>query len=181
MKEKKEPPAPVDADLFRQALDGVIPLAPSNRTTTRLSPPPPSPLAHPVHKPEPAQIQDTLSDHGASDTPLTEFLRDGMSRMTLRKLRRGQFPLQDRLDLHGLTSDEARKLLLEFLRDATQHGLRHVCVIHGKGWQAGGGEGILKIRVRHWLTQCAEVLAFCEAPPNAGGGGAVLVLLKSGI
>ncbi len=99
--------------------------------------------------------------------------------MTLRKLRRGQWPSQDNLDLHGLTSDAARKLLLEFLRDATQRGLRYVCVIHGKGWQAGGGEGILKIRVRHWLTQCAEVLAFCEAPPEAGGGGAVLVLLKS--
>ena len=99
--------------------------------------------------------------------------------MTLRKLRRGQFPLQDSLDLHGLTSDAARKLMLEFLRDAKQRGLRHVCVIHGKGWQAGGGEGVLKIRVRHWLTQCAEVLAFCEAPSNAGGGGAVLVLLKN--
>ena len=99
--------------------------------------------------------------------------------MTLRKLRRGQWPVQDHLDLHGLSSDEARKLLLEFLHEAAQHSLRCVCVIHGKGWQAGGGEGILKTRVRHWLTQCAEVMAFCEAPPNAGGGGAVLVLLKN--
>jgi len=179
-KNNEDQPTPVDADLFRQALDGVIPLAPSNRTTTHLSPPHSSPLARPVYKPEPAQIQDTLSDHGAGDTPLTEFMRSGISRMTLRKLRRGQWPIQDSLDLHGLNSDAARKLLLEFLRDATQHGLRHVCVIHGKGWHTDGGEGILKIRVRHWLTQCAEVLAFCEAPPNAGGGGAVLVLLKSG-
>ncbi len=99
--------------------------------------------------------------------------------MTLRKLRRGQWPVQDNLDLHGLASDAARRLLLEYLREATLHGLRCVCVIHGKGWQTGGGEGILKIRVRHWLTQCAEVLAFCEAPPNAGGGGAVRVLLKN--
>lgn len=101
--------------------------------------------------------------------------------MALRKLRRGQALLQDSLDLHGLNSDEARLLLLEFLRHATQHDLRHVCIIHGKGWHTDGGEGILKTRTRHWLTQCAEVLAFCEAPPNAGGGGAVLVLLKSGI
>jgi DNA-nicking Smr family endonuclease len=182
MKNKKneDQPTPVDAELFRQALDGVIPLAPSNRITTHLSPPHISPLARPVHKPEPAQIQDTLSDHCASDTPLTEFMRPGISRMILRKLRRGQWPVQDSLDLHGLNSDAARKLMLEFLRDATQHGLRHVCVIHGKGWHTDGGEGILKTRVRHWLTQCAEVLAFCEAPPNAGGGGAVLVLLKSG-
>ena len=99
--------------------------------------------------------------------------------MTLRKLRRGQWPLQDSLDLHGLHSDAARKLLLEFMREATQHGLRCVCVIHGKGRHTEGGEGILKSRVRYWLTQCAEVLAFCEAPPQEGGGGAVKVLLKS--
>jgi DNA-nicking Smr family endonuclease len=99
--------------------------------------------------------------------------------MILRKLRRGQFTLQDSLDLHGLNSNEARKLLLEFLRHATQNDMRHVCVIHGKGWRTDGGEGILKTRTRHWLIQCAEVLAFCEAPPNTGGSGAVLVLLKS--
>lgn len=97
--------------------------------------------------------------------------------MALRKLRRE--PMQDSLDLHGLNSDDARKLLQSFLQQASQRGLRHVCVIHGKGWQPGGGEGILKIRARHWLTQCAEVLAFCEAPPGEGGGGAVLVLLKT--
>ena len=52
-------------------------------------------------------------------------------------------------------------------------------MIHGKGDRIGGGEGILKSRTRHWLTQCAEVLAFCEPPARGGGGGAVWVLLKS--
>lgn len=175
MKEKKEQPAPQDAELFRQALDGVVPLTPSDRIA-RSAPP----RRATIHRPTPTPVADTLSDHGAGDEPLTEFLRPGISRMILRKLRRGQFPLQDSLDLHGLSSDAARKLLLKFLHEATQRGLRHVCVIHGKGWHTDGGEGILKTRTRHWLTQCAEVLAFCEAPPHAGGGGAVLVLLKSG-
>ena len=175
MKKAKDQPAPLDADLFRQALDGVIPLQPSNRATT-VKPPNPPHLTRPAH---PAPIQDTLSDHGAEDRLLTEFLRPGISRMTLRKLRRGQWPLQDSLDLHGLHRDAARKLLLEVMREATQHGLRCVCVIHGKGRHTEGGEGILKSRVRHWLTQCAEVLAFCEAPPQEGGAGAVKVLLKS--
>ena len=174
MKKAKDQPAPLDADLFRQALDGVIPLPPSNRATT-VKPPKPTYVASPVA----AHIADTLSDHGAEDNLLTEFMRPGISRMTLRKLRRGQWPLQDSLDLHGLHSDAARKLLLEFMREATQHGLRCVCIIHGKGRHTEGGEGILKSRVRHWLTQCAEVLAFCEAPPQEGGAGAVKVLLKS--
>lgn len=175
MSEKKEPAASTDADLFRQAVDGVTPLPPSGRITKK--PAPHKPLANRIRAS--TAITDTLSDHGAGDEPLNEFLRNGLSRMTLRKLRRGQYPVQDSLDLHGLNSDMARKLLLEFLQQATRHGLRCVSVVHGKGWHTEGGTGILKTRARHWLTQCAEVLAFCEAPPDAGGGGAVLVLLKT--
>ena len=177
MPKNKEQPAPLDAELFRQAVDGVVPLTPSNRIS-------PHKPAHRAPRnnttPAPPSVADTWSDHGAGELALTEFLRPGISRMVLRKLRRRQSPLQDSLDLHGLSSDEARKLLLQFLHEATQRGLRQVCIIHGKGWQPDGSEGILKIRTRHWLTQCAAVLAFCEAPPNAGGGGAVLVLLKAG-
>ncbi|MBI3903213.1 MAG: Smr/MutS family protein [Nitrosomonadales bacterium] len=170
----KKPPASQDTELFRQALDGVVPLAPSNRRA-----PSPPPRRTPHHTAASSPVIDTLSDHGAGDTPPTEFLRNGISRMTLRKLRRGTWPVQDSLDLHGLSSDAARKLLLEFLRNASQRDLRCVCVIHGKGRHTGG-EGLLKIRTRHWLAQCAEVLAYCEAPLNAGGGGAVWMLLKTG-
>jgi DNA-nicking Smr family endonuclease len=175
MKKKTEQPGSEDAELFRQALDGVTPLPPPDRIT-----PTPAPRrASPRRQTTEPEITDNLSDHGAGDEPLTEFLRNGLSRMTLRKLRRGQWPLQDSLDLHGLRSDEARKLLLEFLQQASQRGLRCVCVVHGKGWHTQGGEGVLKVRARHWLTQCPQVLAFCEAPQNQGGGGAVLVLLKA--
>ena len=175
MSKKKEQPESKDVELFRQALDGVTPLPPTGRITP--APPPHRASPHNRQAP-PIEIVDTLSDHGTGDEPLTEFLRNGLSRMTLRKLRRGQWPLQDSLDLHGLRSDDARKLLLEFLHQATQRDLRCVCVVHGKGWHTQGGEGILKVRARHWLTQCPQVLAFCEAPLNLGGGGAVLVLLK---
>jgi len=51
-------------------------------------------------------------------------------------------------------------------------------VIHGKGWRSEGRDGILKVNTRHWLAQHPQVLAFCEAPLNAGGSGAVWVLLK---
>lgn len=174
MNKKKEQTVAKEAELFRQALDGVVPLAPSNRIAPAASPRRTSPRNA---TPASVSVTDNLSDHGAEETLLTEFMRNGLSRMTLRKLRRGTWPVQDSLDLHGLNSDDARKLLLEFLHHAVQRGLRCVCVIHGKGWHTGG-VGILKARTRHWLTQCAEVLAFCEAPSNLGGGGAVLVLLK---
>lgn len=173
-KEKEQPDD--NAELFRQALDGVTPLTPSDRIAPAPKPRIAKPRQQQISTPE---IADTLSDHGAGEQTLTEFLRNGLNRMTLRRLRRGHWPLQDSLDLHGLHSDDARRLLLEFLQQATQHGLRCVCIVHGKGWHTAGGEGILKVRARHWLTQCAEVLAFCEAPPHLGGSGAVLVLLKN--
>lgn len=170
MKDKPEQ----DTDLFRQALEDVVPLKPSGRI---------APVAKPRKIPRdvilPSPIADNLSDHGAGDVAITEFLRDGLNRMTLRKLRRGEWPIQDTLDLHGLSNDEARRLLVEFLHHATQRGLRCVNVIHGKGWRSEGRDGILKVHTRHWLAQHPQVLAFCEAPPNAGGGGAVWVLLKS--
>lgn len=159
-------------------MGGVTPLPPSDRVPPAKPKPEAVPLA-PRRALRQPQVVDTLSDHGAGDEPLTEFLRNGLSRMTLRKLRRGQLPVEDSLDLHGLDSDGARRLLLEFLREASRRDLRCVRIIHGKGRHGTSGEGVLKIRTRHWLTQCPEVLAFCEAPPSQGGGGAVLLLLKA--
>jgi DNA-nicking Smr family endonuclease len=51
-------------------------------------------------------------------------------------------------------------------------------VIHGKGRSSRNGEPVLKARVGSWLSQRREVLAFCQAKPENGGSGAVLVLLK---
>ncbi|MEQ1674306.1 MAG: Smr/MutS family protein [Candidatus Nitrotoga sp.] len=177
MSNKKQPVTPnaADAELFRQALDQVIPLPPANRADT--STPPLQPIQHKQRAADSAPLRNNLSDFGAENNLLTEFTRSGIARGELRKLRRGK--IQDSLDLHGLTSDEAQKLLLQFLHDATVNNLRYVCIIHGKGWHTEGRAGVLKTRSRHWLTQCAEVLAFYETPPHEGGSGAVKVLLKS--
>lgn len=183
MKKILEQSAPSDADLFQQALEGVTPITPSNR----IPPSPPARRITPRNTVTSSHVTpDILSDHVSSDpwpnegSP-TSFLRNGINQMTLRKLRRGQWPIQNSIDLHGSTSDEARRLLAEFLKHSLDNGLRCVSVIHGKGWRAEGGEGILKIRVRHWITQYSQVLAFCEAPANAGGSGAVWLLLVSKI
>lgn len=161
--------------MFRQAVNGVTPLAPPNRITPTVKP-----RRIPVRAAPPiSEVLDNLSDHGAGDVAITEYLRPGLNRMTLRKLRRGEWRIQDELDLHGLSSDAARKLLVEFLECATQRGLRCVNVIHGKGWRSEGRDGIIKVNSRHWLAQHPLVLAFCEAPAQAGGGGAVWVLLRN--
>ena len=168
-----EPIKPEDAALFRDAVGEVRPLARQNRVTP--SKPPRKPLLRPAQVA--TEISDTLSDFVTEDTP-EEFLRNGLSRMAIRKIRRGTWPAQDQLDLHGLNSEAARKLLQEFLHDATQRNCRCVLVIHGKGLNSRGGEAILRKLARHWLTQHPYVLGFCNAPAADGGSGAVLVLLK---
>lgn len=166
--------APDDAVLFRAAIGEVKPLADQNRIT-----PKPSPRKPLLRTPAPPlAIPDTLTDHATGEAP-NDFLSNGLSRMTLRKLRRGGWPIQDRLDLHGLHSDQARKLLQEFLHEATQRELRCVLVVHGKGMNSRGGEAVLRKLSRHWLMQHPAVLGYCDAPPKEGGSGAAMVLLKA--
>ena len=138
---------------------------------------------HPLQIPSAAPV-DFLSDHvpwqdnqDANET--LSYLRVGMAQDTLRKLRRGHWAIQSELDMHGMTSDEARLNLVAFLTECQHHGLRCVRVIHGKGLSSKNAEPVLKIKVKNWLMQRVEVLAFCQAKPNDGGGGAAIVLLKS--
>jgi DNA-nicking Smr family endonuclease len=165
---------PDDAALFRAAVGEVQPLAEQNRITPRSAPR--KPLLHPPATP--VAIPDTLSDFSTENAP-DEYLSNGLSRMTLRKLRRGIWPIQDSIDLHGNNSDAARKLLQEFLHEATQRNLRCVLVIHGKGLNSKDGEAVLRKVTRHWLTQHQQVLGYCDAPGKDGGSGAALVLLKN--
>ena len=80
--------------------------------------------------------------------------------------------------MHGLTKVEARIMMAEFLNAAVKAGHRCVRIIHGKGLGSKNREPVLKHKVRVWLAQRDEVLAFCQARPADGGSGAAVVLLK---
>lgn len=127
---------------------------------------------------------DSLSDYigwddGQETGEALEFIRPGMRRDTLRKLRRGHWLLQGELDLHGMVSVEARQAVAAFLAHCGERGLRCVRIIHGKGLSSKNREPILRTKVKHWLMQTDAVLAFCQARTADGGSGAVVVLLKS--
>jgi DNA-nicking Smr family endonuclease len=106
------------------------------------------------------------------------FLRDGLSRQLLRKLRRGHFVVEDSLDLHGMNRTQAAESVALFLRRCTRRGVRCVRIVHGKGLGSHNREPVLKGKLRKWLPLRDEVLAFCQAPPYEGGSGAALVLLR---
>jgi len=86
--------------------------------------------------------------------------------------------IQSQLDLHGLDRHQAREALADFLASCVKRGVRCVRVIHGKGLGSKNREPVLKTKVKHWLTQREEVLAYCQARPVDGGSGALVVLLK---
>lgn len=104
----------------------------------------------------------------------------GIGPDVLRKLRRGEWVIQAEIDLHGHRTDEARTSLGQFLREAIKRGHRCVRVVHGKGLGSKDRTPVLKSKVRGWLMQRAEVIAFCQARGAEGGAGALVVLLRPG-
>jgi DNA-nicking Smr family endonuclease len=184
MADPKPEPAPDEiADDFVAAMRDVAPIRVPERVVTL--PPAPPPVPAQTRRDEAAVLADSLSDPLDVDVGLeigdeVTYRRDGIAPDVLRKLRRGTWVVQDHLDLHGLTVDAARPLLVAFLSDAVKAGARCVRIVHGKGWRSAGGVPVLKGKVAHWLRQKDEVLAYVQARPEDGGGGALLVLLKSG-
>jgi DNA-nicking Smr family endonuclease len=83
------------------------------------------------------------------------------------------------LDLHGFQVEPARMATAEFLAACKKQGLRCVRIIHGKGHGSKNREPVLKNKLRSWLMQRDEVIAYAQARREDGGGGAVVVLLKA--
>jgi DNA-nicking Smr family endonuclease len=173
-----------DIDLA-QAFADVQKLPPGNRA--KLGAAPPEPIARNTL----ADERDVLAaaKYGAQPAPQTwdagqefehqqTFVRKGIGPDVVAKLRRGHWSVQAELDLHGMITEEAHDALADFVTGARERGMRCVRVIHGKGLTSPKREPVLKGKVRTWLAHWDEVLAYAEAPQNAGGGGAVLVLLK---
>jgi DNA-nicking Smr family endonuclease len=148
-------------------------------------------LPRPRPEPTPAQrrldeqavLREAISDEFDVETLLEtdealSFRRPGVGPEVVKRLRRGDWVIQRQIDLHGLRRDEAREQLAEFLREAVRQGLRCVRVIHGKGNGSPGREPVLKGKVRTWLVQKDEVIAFTQARAADGGHGALVVLLR---
>ena len=164
------------SDEFRKAVAGVRPLKPPRRVA--LKGPSPAPVARQRRRDEIAALAESLAGPLSADEALEtgeelSYLRHGMARQTLRKLRRGHWAIQDGIDLHGLNRDQATETVVDFLNQCLARGLRCVRIVHGKGL------GILKAKLGKWLPRREEVLAYCQAPASEGGSGALLVLLKA--
>jgi DNA-nicking Smr family endonuclease len=115
-------------------------------------------------------------------------LPPSVPRATDRLTRRGRVEIDARLDLHGLTQEQARRALATTLIRATKRGHRCVLVITGKGRNSGGdgqfmqGEGVLRAQLPHWLREPdlrPLVARLSEAHARHGGSGAWYVFLRA--
>lgn len=178
-------PTSADRALFRSAAAGVRPLAQSpHAVPPGLLPLPPRAIPHQSLRDEQAVLTEAMSDeldldHLLETDDTLSWRRAGVGSDTLRKLRRGHWTIQSEIDLHGLRRDEAREALGQFLRSALQREWRCVRVIHGKGLSSPLREPVLKHKVRSWLMQRDEVMAYVQARPSDGGAGALVLLLRS--
>ena len=171
-----------EANLFRLTIGDIAPVDHKDRVV--LEQPKPMPL--PIKRWEDdqdvliASMSDEMDVERLLDTDdQLSFKRNGIGPETIKKLRKGHWVIQEQLDLHGYRVDEAREAVAEFIRDCVRHDIRCIRIVHGKGLGSAGRESVLRDKVRRWLVQKEEVLAFCQATPKEGGAGAVLVLLKS--
>ena len=189
-REERERVARQEAGLFRTALGGVKKLPESNRYVPN-APPGINVTIKPARPRSQAEdnadvMREAMSDafevdHLLDDDPTLSFTRAGVGSDVVRKLRKGVWPVQDELDLHGLRRDAARDQVGAFLASAGRRKLRCVCIIHGKGLGSAGGEPVLRSMVHSWLEQKDEVIAFCAANVDGRSHGALIVLLRAAL
>jgi DNA-nicking Smr family endonuclease len=171
--------SPPEDEEFRRAVADAQPLARPRKVIPRRRP---APVARQRLRDERAALAESLGpvtlDDALDSGDELAYLREGLGRDMLRKLRRGHWVVEDELDLHGMNRHAAAISVTEFLRHCRHRRLGCVRIVHGKGRGSHQREPVLKGLLRKWLVR-QDVLAFSQAPAAQGGSGAVLVLLKS--
>jgi DNA-nicking Smr family endonuclease len=168
-----------EAALFRDTIGEVKPVSSRRK---RLQSPAPKPHARFTEADHRAVLDESLAaGPNPGDMETGEelvFQRPNVGHKVMRQLRRGNFALQQEIDLHGLTAAEAHAELHDFIKECSAMGMTCIRVVHGKGLGSGPKGPVLKAGVNQWLTHWEEVTAFCSAQPRDGGTGAVYVLLS---
>ena len=169
-----------DESLFRRLAAGITPLPPHDKV--------PAPEAKPVPRARFSRADDAnvireslevdVDEMETSSGEHLRFNRPAVGRRTMRRLARGNFSIQNEIDLHGMTIPEAREALQVFLQDSCDLGHGCVRIVHGKGLGSGPRGPVLKNKVNAWLRRREEVLAFSSARQVDGGTGALYVLLR---
>ena len=180
--------AAADARSFRAAVRDVTPLAQPPIAPGLAAPKPrprrPETAAHAAQNldatmPLLGTVPSGETPHAVTGEGALSYQRGGVRVQVMRRLRRGLYPIDDELDLHGLSQTAARNQLSDFIARSRGGGCRCVRIIHGKGYRSGARGPVLKTAVNLWLRRHLDVMAFVSARAIDGGAGAVYVLLRA--
>jgi len=143
---------------------------------------------HPPETPDSLYTPDFRQRHAVSHPDFKpklgaeermRFSHAGIQTRVFNRLKRGSYPIEATLDLHGKTRIKAGIAMGSFLRITSHKMYQCVCIIHGKGLSNPQKNAVLKNYVNDYLKEHPIVKAFCSAKPQDGGNGAVYVLLKT--
>jgi DNA-nicking Smr family endonuclease len=180
------PDAPDESELLREALRDVRPLGGPRHAPPAAEPGSTRTLSIVSEDAEVlAELSDLIAGQGEFDITETEEYvegaRVGLDPRLIVRLRRGEFPIEAHLDLHGMTQPDSRQALTAFIQESARKGRRTVLVVPGRGLGSPGGKPVLKHATVNWLSHgmlSGYVLGFVTARPTDGGAGAIYVLLR---
>ena len=176
-----------DEDLFQLAMRDVIPIKDNkNRRVKHLVNKKGSPnLFFRQNKNEEEEFSNLMKDSSAWDVSFSDEYMEGavsgVGPKIMKKLKRGEFSVQDYIDLHSLTKKEAETVVGKFIINSHNKGMRCVLIVHGRGLGSLNHQPTIKRELPVWFRRGMLkkiVLAFVTARPCDGGAGALYVLLK---
>jgi len=182
----KKPLDDDDLSLWKRVAASVTPML--RRRAASVEAPPPSLAKAPDGPAKKTGAMKTSPPAAAPSMPLVSSplqpanLDDtgfgGISRSSARSIKTGRAGFTARIDLHGLSRDQAQLRLTGFLTEKAHAGHRHVLVITGKGVRGGG---VIRRQFPEWISSPPLnelVIAYCQAQPKDGGDGAWYVNLR---
>jgi DNA-nicking Smr family endonuclease len=116
------------------------------------------------------EFSDGFEGHFDIDQPL-KYVKHGTDSHEIKRLRRGDYPPDLILDLHGVKKEEAKHEIAALIHVAQKKHVYCVSIMHGKGTY------VLKKSIPNWLIQHPAVMGFHQAPKEWGGHAALLVLI----
>jgi DNA-nicking Smr family endonuclease len=176
-----------DKSLWKRVIDGITPLSRRDKENNENRSPDDGAVdtngqrTGKKKRRRPRPPNRSKSSGNQSPAPLADFIQyprgrvPGLDRATQRRFRTGKMTIDARLDLHGLSRDQAIGELRSFIDGMAENGDRHGIIITGKG------QGILRRATYQYLSdpaQRSKILGIANAQPRHGGKGAYYVLLR---
>jgi len=118
-----------------------------------------------------------LRRYGVTDKDKAADEYEQRTKMESREYLRTMRP-EARIDLHGLTRDEAWSRLTSFVNDCIRRDYKKILIIHGKGNHSHGSDPVLGPMVKTFIEQNKNLGSSGHPDRNMGGSGATWVIIK---